>query len=175
MAYIFDLDAEVPAEPFVDPWRTEICEFALGYDVDRNVAIIMSVMLYSGTKASHVKGVAGVFDLRFGIRERDLDHEWKCTPPDYSKEAADRFIPREHRQEVRERLYAAIEVLLSHSKAKHVTMQSYYCWLQDNALWKYSCICMIIMSLGYSLVDAFRDGTNGKNYWLLSRFGVKDR
>lgn len=129
LAYTFELDAEVPAVPFVDPWGTVICEFALGYDIERNVATIMSVMFYSGAKASHVKSVAGVFDLRFGIRERNLDHDWKVTPPDYSREAADEFIPRANRREVKERLYDAIEVLLGYSKAKHVTMQSYYPWL----------------------------------------------
>jgi hypothetical protein len=156
----------------VDPWRTEICEFALGYDVDRNVAIIMSVMLYSGAKASYLKGVAGVFDLRFGIRERDLDRDWKVTPPDYSKETADKFIPKANRQEVKEHLYMAIEVLLTHSEAQHVTMQSFDSWLPEKALWKYTCICLIIVSLGFTLEDAFRDVTTGKNYWLLSRIGI---
>jgi hypothetical protein len=173
MAYKFDLDAEVPAEPFVDALRTEICEFALGYDVDRNVAIVMSVMLYPG--ATYLKGVAGVFDLRFGIRERDLDHVWRLTPPDYSKETTDMCIPAKHRQDVKERLYEAIEVLLAHSKAAHVTMQSYYSELPEKAMWKYSCISMIIMSLGFMLREAFRDGTSGKNYWFFSRIGLEDQ
>ena len=172
MAYTFDLDAEVPTVPFVDALRTEIVEFALGYDIERNVAVVMSVMLYPG--GTYLRGVAGAFDLRFGVRERDLDHAWKLTPPDYEREANDRFIPAAHRPEVKERLYEAIEVLLAHSKAVHVTMQSYYSWLPEKAMWKYSCISMIIMSLGFTLQEAFRDETTGKNYWLFTRKGLED-
>ena len=76
MAYFFDLETELPDAPFVDGFDVEIIEFALGYDVDADIAMVMSVMLVPG--ASYLDGeLEDVFDLRFGIRERDLRHEWK--------------------------------------------------------------------------------------------------
>lgn len=52
MAYIFELDTELPAAPFVDVWDTAIVEFALGYDIDAEIVVLMSVMLVPGGTTS---------------------------------------------------------------------------------------------------------------------------
>jgi hypothetical protein len=48
MAYTFDLETELPGAPFVDVFGAEIVEFALGYDVDAEIVVLMSVMLVPG-------------------------------------------------------------------------------------------------------------------------------
>jgi hypothetical protein len=166
MACIFDLETDLPDAPFVDMFGTEIVEFALGYDIDREIAMVMSVMLVPG--ASYLDdALDGVFDLRFGIRERDLKHEWKVTPPDYTRECADQYIPREHRQAVTGLLHKAVELLTKHSDAKYLTMETFYSKLPDNALKKYGKICTFLKGCGFELKEEFRDETNGKNYWFL--------
>ena len=136
MAYIFDMDAELPGDaPFVDVWDTEIVEFALGYDVDAEIVVLMSVMLVPG--GSYLDDdLDDVYDLRFGIRERDAKHEWKVSPPDYSQEGTDKYIPKERRKAVADLLCKALGVLTKHSKAKHLTMETFYDKLPDKALKK---------------------------------------
>jgi hypothetical protein len=133
MAYTFDLDTELSGAPFGDVWGTEIVEFALGYDVEAEIVVIMSVMLVPGGSYLDDK-LEGVFDLRFGIRERDGKHEWKVSPPDYTRECADKYIPKEHRRAVTGLLCQALRVLTKHSEAKHLTMETFYAKLPDKAL-----------------------------------------
>jgi hypothetical protein len=166
MAYIFDLETELPDAPFVDAMDVEIVEFALGYDVDADIAMVMSVMLVPG--ASYLDDhLDDVFDLRFGIRERDLKHECKVTAPDYTRECVDRSIPKEHRKAVFGLMCKSLEVLTKHSGAKHLTMETIYPNLPDKALRKYKEICHFLEGCGFKLQDEFRDEHSGKNYWLL--------
>jgi hypothetical protein len=172
MAYIFDLDAELPGAPFVDVWGTEIVEFALGYDVEAEIVVIMSVMLVPGGSYLDDK-LEGVFDLRFGIRERDGKHEWKVSPPDYTRECADKYIPKEHRNAVTDLLCQALGVLTKHSEAKHLTIETFYAKLPDKALSKYKEICNFLGGCGFELRDEFRDEESGKNYWFLSSVPIE--
>jgi hypothetical protein len=167
MAYIFDLETELPDAPFVDGFDVETIEFALGYDVDAEIATVMSVMLVPG--ASYLDGeLEDVFDLRFGIRERDLKHEWKVSPPDYARECADRCIPKGYRKAVTALLCGSLGILTKHSGAKHLTMETFYPNLPEKALRKYKEICNFLRGRGFELKDEFRDPDSGKNYWLLS-------
>jgi hypothetical protein len=50
-------------------------------------------------------------------------------------------------------------------------MESYYASLPDKALAKYAKICEFLETCGFHLMETFRDGTNGKDYWFLSRAG----
>ena len=84
MAYEFDIETD-PDPPFTDNLGIEFVEFALGYDLDRDIAVVMSVMLVPIDEAH---------DLRFGIREKSLVSDWKVSAPDYSKEAVDSYIPK---------------------------------------------------------------------------------
>jgi hypothetical protein len=167
MAYIFDLqDAPLDA-PFVGIFDVETVEFALGYDVDAETVVLMSVMLVPGASYLDDK-LEDVFDLRFGIRERDLKHEWKVTPPDYTRECADKYIPKEHRKDVLDLMCKAIASLTEHSGAKHLTMETFYADLPDSALRKYKELCNFLEECGFELRDEFRDEASGKNYWFLS-------
>jgi hypothetical protein len=151
----------------VDVWDTEIVEFALGYDVDAEIVVLMSVMLVPG--GSYLDDdLDDVYDLRFGIRERDAKHEWKVSPPDYSQEGTDKYIPKERRKAVADLLCKALGVLTKHSKAKHLTMETFYDKLPDKALKKYKQICNFLKGCGFELSDEFRDPDSGKNYWFLS-------
>jgi hypothetical protein len=154
MTYIFDLETELPDVPFVDGFDVETVEFALGYDVDAETAMVMSVMLVPG--ASYLDGeLEDVFDRRFGIRERDLKHEWKVSAPDYTRECADRYIPKEHRKAVAGLLCQSLGVLTKHSGAKHLTMETFYANLPDKALRKYQEICSFLGGCGFDLSVRF--------------------
>jgi len=170
--YIFELDAELADTPFVDWFGTETVEFTLGYDVDREIVVLMSVMLVPG--ASYLDDqLDGVFDLRFGIREGGMKHEWNVTAPDYTRECANKYIPRQHRKAVFSVLCEALKLLTKHSHAKHLTMETVYTKVPDKALKKYEEICNFLGGVGFKLEDAFYDDDNGKNYWLLSSVPIE--
>lgn len=80
MAYEFDIEVD-PDPPFSDNMGLEIIEFALGYDLDADLAIVMSVMLVPVDDPE-------AHDLRFGIREKSLVSDWKVSPPDYGLDTA---------------------------------------------------------------------------------------
>jgi len=106
----FDLQSDPLDAPFVGAFDVETVEFALGYDIDAETVVLMSVMLVPGASYLDDK-LEDVFDLRFGIRERDLKHEWKVSPPDYTRECTDKYIPKDHRTEVLSLMCKAIELL----------------------------------------------------------------
>jgi hypothetical protein len=158
MAYEFDLETELPA-PFRDNLGTAIIEFALGYDTDANQAIIMSVMLVP---------IRGTHDIRFGLRERDLDHEWKITGADYSIAKVRRYIPKDKRDTVCNLLLDSIKELITHVKPKKVTMETAFANLPDVAMIKYKYIANTVNNSGLATSDEFKNGDNGKYYWLFS-------
>lgn len=69
MAYEFDIEVD-PDPPFTDNLGLEIVEFALGYDVDADLVVVMSVMLVPVHDPE-------AHDLRFGIRENSLSKDWR--------------------------------------------------------------------------------------------------
>lgn len=69
MAYQFDLETDFD-EIFVDIAGTHVIDFALGYDLEEDTVVLMSVLLVSGDSYLHGE-LQGVFDLQFGIRERN--------------------------------------------------------------------------------------------------------
>ena len=172
MAYTFDLQSDPLDPPFVGLFDVETVEFALGYDVDAEKVVIMSVMFVPGASYLDDK-LEGVFDLRFGIRERDVKHEWKVTPPDYTRECVDKYIPKERRKDVLDLMCKAIESLTKRSGARHLTMETFYAKLPDKALSKYKEICNFLEGCGFELRDEFRDEKSGKNYWSLSSVPIE--
>ena len=90
MAYEFDLIEVDPDPPFTDNLGLEIVEFALGYDVDADLVVVMSVMLVPVHDPE-------AHDLRFGIRENSRSKEWRVGGLDYTKESVDKYIPKEWR------------------------------------------------------------------------------
>ncbi len=159
MAYKFDIETDLDA-PFSDNQSTEIVEFTLGFDVERDVAIIMSVMLVPIDEAH---------DIRFGLRERSLSHEWKVSGPDFTIDAVRTYIPREQRGQVLQHLVAAIRLLIAKVEPDNVTMETYYAKLAPDALKKYDHICSAMHDCHYITADQFRDETSLKDHWLFKR------
>lgn len=161
MAYEFDVEVD-PDEPFTDNLGTEIVEFALGYDTDADLVVVMSVMLVSVDDPK-------AHDLRFGIREKSATQDWKVSAPDYTKEGVDKYVPREWRTFVLMRIRSAIQALVTKVKPDSITMETYYAGLEQKALKKYDLVCAAVYGCGYDLGDQFRDPESQKNYWLFTK------
>jgi hypothetical protein len=159
MAYEFDIEID-PDPPFTDNLGVEIVEFALGYDLERDIVVVMSVMLVPIDEAH---------DLRFGIREKSLVSDWKVSAPDYTKEGADRYIPREWRALVIAQISLAVRNLVNKVRPENITMETYYSGLAEKALKKYEVISGSMHSCGYETKDRFRDKTSEKDYWLFAK------
>ena len=98
-----------------------------------------------------------------------MEHTWKVTPPDYSRDAVEKYVPKDQRSNVKVELLKAINYLVQSTMPVGLTMETYYSNVPEKALGKYNGICTSIATLGYNLEDQFKDGTNGKNYWFLKR------
>lgn len=161
MAYEFDVEVD-PDPPFTDALGVEIVEFALGYDVDAEIAIVMSVMLVPVEDPK-------AHDLRFGIREQSLVHDWKVSAPDYTKEAVDKYIPKKWRAFVLVQIRRAVRTLVGNIEPENITMETYYSGLEPKALKKYDLLSSAIHACGYQTSDHFRDPASQKNYWLFTK------
>ena len=161
MAYEFDIEVD-PDPPFTDNLGLEIVEFALGYDVDADLVIVMSVMLVPVHDPE-------AHDLRFGIRENSRSKEWRVGGLDYTKESVDKYIPKEWRAFVLMQARRAVRTLVDKVKPDNITMENYYAGLEQKALQKYALICTAVYGCGYILGDQFRDEESQKNYWLFTK------
>jgi hypothetical protein len=159
MAYEFDIETD-PEAPFTDNLGVEIVEFALGYDLDLDIAVVMSVMLVPIDEAH---------DLRFGIREKSLVSDWKVSAPDYSKETVNNFIPKVWRAFVTNQIARAVRKLVDLIEPENITMETYYAGLEPKALKKYETISNAVHSCGYETNDQFRHETSKKDYWLFTK------
>lgn len=161
MAYQFDIEVD-PDPPFTDNLGLEIVEFALGYDVDADLIVVMSVTLVPVYDLE-------THDLRFGIRENSLSKTWKVGGLNYTKECVDKFIPKEWRAFVLTQVGRAVRSLVNHIKPGKITMETYYAGLEQKSLQKYSHICTTVYGCGYLLGDQFRDEESQKDYWLFTK------
>jgi hypothetical protein len=64
-------------------------------------------------------------------------------------------------------------MLIEHSGAKFLTMETFYAHLPDKALTKYQTICNLLESCGFEMREEFRDHDSGKNYWFLSSVPIE--
>jgi len=159
MAYVYDLDSEL-SDVFVDNFGTSVVEFALGYDLEQEEVILFSVTLGPS--------IDGVSDLRFGIRRRHIEKEWKVTGLDFSREAVIECIPSYAREEVRILLSASVSRLARACTDEKITMETYYRNLPAAALEKYEMITNILTDNGFLVETKFQD-LEGVNYWLYRR------
>lgn len=155
MAYVFDLE-EVEPEVFVDNLGSEIVEFALGYDLAGDLAILMSVMLAPCGEAA---------DLRFGIREKDLNKDWKVSGLCYERERVQECIPGHARDIILAYICVAVGALASATQYNKITMETYYPNLPAAAMQKYQAISNQLMENGFSVETSFRND-DGIDYWL---------
>jgi hypothetical protein len=161
MAYEFDIEVD-PDPPFTDNLGLEIVEFALGYDVDADLVVVMSVMLVPVHDPE-------AHDLRFGIRENSLSKDWRVGGLDYTKESVDKYIPKEWRAFVLTQVGRAVRTLVDKVKPDNVTMETYYAGLEQKALQKYALIGAAVCGCGYLVGDQFRDEGSQKDYWLFTK------
>ena len=161
MTYVFDLERDFDREPYVDADGSRVIDFALGYDLDRSLIIVMSVML--------VRDESEAFELCFGIRTRSPANALEVSPPDYSSATAQRFVPPAATEDVLSVVLSAIIVLIEAVKPKDILMETFHANLPLKAMKKYKLISDILERFSYALIDQFRDETDGKDYWSFSR------
>ncbi|MCK1420727.1 hypothetical protein IVB14_05220 [Bradyrhizobium sp. 180] len=159
MAYVYDLDSEL-SDVFVDNLGTSVVEFALGYDLEQEEVILFSVTLGPS--------IDGVSDLRFGIRRRHIEKEWKVTGLDFSRESVLECVPSYAREEVRILLSASVSMLARACTDEKITMETYYRNLPAAALEKYEMITNVLIDNGFLVETKFQD-LEGVNYWLYRR------
>ncbi|WP_038946809.1 hypothetical protein [Bradyrhizobium genomosp. III] len=159
MAYVYDLDFEL-SDVFVDNFGTHVVEFALGYDLELEEVILFSVTLGPS--------IDGASDLRFGIRRRHIEKEWKVTGLDFSREVVLECIPPYERENIRILLLECVSRLAQACPDDKITMETYYRNLPAPALEKYELITNILTDNGFSIETKFQD-LEGISYWLYSR------
>ncbi len=160
MAYIFELEKDFD-EPYVAADGSCIIDFALGYDPDSSLIVLMSVML--------IRDESGAFEFCFGIRTRSGVDASNVSPPDYSSATGKHYVPRESAEDVLGVVLAAAVSLIGKVKPRNIIMETFHSNLPQKAMRKYVSIEKILDSLSYTLTEKFRDEADGKNYWSFSR------
>jgi hypothetical protein len=115
-----------------------------------------------------ISGGNGLYDIRFGIEEREADKLDWTVGMDYSIECSRRCIPKEHRPAVLEYIVESLGLMVDQCLPRKVTMESFYRNLPDKALRKYERISEMMVGRGFTAVK-HRDGTTEKDYWLFER------
>jgi hypothetical protein len=55
-----------------------------------------------------------------------MKHTWKVTPPDYTRDAVQKYVPADCRQEVKVESLKAIHSLVVFITPRGLTMETYY-------------------------------------------------
>lgn len=98
----------------------------------------------------------GVYDLRFGIRMKYMDKDWKVTPIDFTQAYKYSYIHPNNRETVRGLVVKAIVGLVKGVRPPVITMSTFDAELPEPALVKYRVIEECLNGLGYRTVDAYR-------------------
>jgi hypothetical protein len=160
MAYEFDLgDLE---GPYTDSEGSQIVEFVLGVDPDTDTVVVMSVILFPTTQED-------VLELCFGIRTKTGPDLSRISEPDYGKEGAKKYIPRDKRADVLAKIEESVSRVVSAKMPSFIAMETFYSNLPPEALKKYSIIGASVIVCGYVVDDSFRYESSGINYWLFRK------
>lgn len=162
MAHRVEIEHDFDRQPGTDAFGSQIVRFILGHDTVDDTVFFMSVSLTTAAND-------GVYDLRFGIEERQADQPDWVVGTDYSIEYSKRVIPGEYRPVVLQYILEALRSIVGTCTPIKVTMQSFYSNLPDKAMVKYGRICDLMVECGLEVTIYERDGTNGKHYWLFER------
>jgi hypothetical protein len=160
MAYIFDLEKDFDNEPYVAADGSYIIDFALGYDPDSSLIVLMSVML--------IRDESGAFELCFGIRKRSGVDASNVSSPDYSSATGKLYVPPESAEDVLGGVLVATVSLIGTVKPRNVIMETFHSHLPPKAMRKYESIVEILNRFSYALTEQFRDEADGKDYWSFS-------
>ena len=166
MPFVFDLES-----PFFPRVVTDLTfndqrflEFRLGFIPELQKRILMCV---SFIDIAQGKDDPDICDLRFGIREQHVDHDWNVTGMDFEREPVLLYVPKEKRQEVLYLISFCIERLVEHRLPDIITMSNFYKNLPAAALCKYKLIKDDLLRLGYDVTAEWRD-TDGVDRWVFS-------
>jgi hypothetical protein len=160
MAYEFDLGD--PEGPYTDSEGSQIVEFVLGVDPETDTVVVMSVILFP-TKQEDT------LELCFGIRTKTGPDLSRVSEPDYGKEGAEKYIPRDKRAAVLARIKQSISSVVSAKMPSLIAMETFYPDLPPQALKKYDGIVASVIVCGYVVEDSFRYEASGINYWLFKK------
>ncbi len=160
MAYEFSPDQDVAGPSVSDGDGGRVIEFAIGFDTESDLIVLMAVML---TRTDRID----TLELHFGIRTRIGDGP--ASAPDYSKEAADSYIPKEGRTSILDLIRQCVMRVVADISPSHIVMETYYGHLPPKALAKYAPIGAAVIVCGYKVADQWRDPQSGINYWVFSR------
>jgi hypothetical protein len=158
MSYEFELH-ELEG-PFTDAEGSRIVEFILGFDAEADAVVVMSVMLVPTDRTD-------TLELCFGIRTKN--EEGNVSPPNYSKEGRDKYVPKASRATVLASVKAAITAVVSDAAPDYIVMETFYGNLPTEALKKYDVIGASVIVCGYLVADSFRADDTGINYWIFKR------
>jgi hypothetical protein len=159
MAYEFSPDKDV-GPPTSDGEGGQVIEFALGFNPDEDLIVLMAVLLTATDRAD-------ALELHFGIRTRINDGT--ASEPDYTKESVQRYIPKESRNLVTGLIRECVEKIVRASAPEFILMETFYPNLEPVALAKYAPVCEAVITGGYKVADSWRDQSNGKNYWIFRK------
>jgi hypothetical protein len=104
MAYEFDL-SDLDG-PYTDSEGSQIVEFILGVDPATDTVAVMSVILFPTTQED-------TLELCFGIRTKAGPELSRVSEPDYGKEGAEKYIPRERRADVLAKIMDSVSSVVS--------------------------------------------------------------
>ncbi len=160
MAYIFELERDFD-EPYLAADGSCIIDFALGYDPDLSLIVLMSVML--------IPDESGAFELVFGIRERSGVDASNPATLDYKSATAKLYVPPESAEDVLGVVLTATVRLIEKVKPRNVIMETFHSNLPPKAMRKYESIEKVLGSLSYAITEKFRNEGDGKDYWSFRR------
>lgn len=125
MAYEFELESDFSNLPSEVQPGIHLIEFALGYDVDTDLVIVMFVVLVTGVSYLD-EAIEGVYDLKFGIRGRKLGDIDDVSSPEFSIDGVRHFIPKDKRTEVLECVLRAVAGLIESVEPNDLTMVTFH-------------------------------------------------
>jgi hypothetical protein len=166
MSFYFELEQDFSRKPHSLADGSRVIEFALGYDLEADLIVVMSVML--------IPDESGAQELCFGVRVKNVLHA-SVSPPDYSHTAAQSYVPKAARGIVLEYVLEATKNLLKSAMPNQVVMETFHSHLPPKAMEKYAKIVGVLTDCRYSVARQFRDETDGKDYWLFVANGFPKR
>jgi hypothetical protein len=162
VAYVVDIEYDFDCRPFRDAFGSYVVTFVLGGNEPADLIVVMSIAFlpqYGGK----------LYDLVFGIEERELSKDGWLSGRSYDIETSKHYVPRIHRPKVLDMVISAIDSILKEAQPHKVMMKSFHRHLPHKAMRKYERICRTMKANGYETKEDFRDETTHRHYWLFER------
>ncbi|MBK1699242.1 hypothetical protein [Rhodovibrio salinarum] len=112
--------------------------------------------------------VQSLYDLRFGLVEKEVDNDFIVSAPAFDRETANRIISEDDRPVVLSLILKATRQLVRTANADAITMSTFDVHLPERALTKYRRISDVVCGIGYRLHDSYVDD-QGRSRWVFVR------